>query len=202
MEPSSHTLLSPLPPPQKTLCSLNSYLTLCACTQLYSMYASRFDEAQLGYCKWLKSCKAFAELIRTVKVSLGLLADQHWINRHFTNWKGCNCTVTFLCRFLQLSRQDHACIILRVDLLTLLRTTVQRYLGRGPVYLIPGKSSRKRKQWILFLVSFIASPHHEFNATACNSVSCSFSAACGPQFSDILLIGLTTWKVNFANRRC
>ena len=41
----------------------------------------------------------------------------------------------------------------------LLHTTVQRYLGRGPVYLVPGqKSSRKRKQRILFLVSFIISP--------------------------------------------
>lgn len=90
----------------KKPCSMNSCLTLCACTQLYTMYASRFDEAQLGYCKWLKSCKAFADLIRTVEVSLGLLADQHWINRqwHFTNWKGRNCMVTFLSRFLQLSR--------------------------------------------------------------------------------------------------
>lgn len=61
----------------KKPCSMNSCLTLCACTQLYTMYASRFDEAQLGYCKWLKSCKAFADLIRTVEVSLGLLADQH-----------------------------------------------------------------------------------------------------------------------------
>jgi len=65
----------------------------------------------------------------------------------------------------------------------------RRYLGRGPVYLVPGlKSTRKRKQRILFLVSFIASPHHQFNATACNRGLCSFSAACGPQFSDILLI--------------
>ena len=34
---------------------------------------------------------------------------------------------------------------------------VQKYLGRGPVYLVPGqRSSRKGKQRILFLVSYEA----------------------------------------------
>lgn len=37
--------------------------------QLYSMYTARFDEAQLAYCKWVKTCKPFAELVHTIESS-------------------------------------------------------------------------------------------------------------------------------------
>ena len=32
------------------------------------MYSSRFDDAQLAYCKWLKKSKKFAELIHIIEV--------------------------------------------------------------------------------------------------------------------------------------
>ena len=67
---------------QNPLAVDHSCLTLFACAQLYTMYAARFDEAQLGYCKWLKNCKAFADLIRTVEVLLGLLITRGYYRDH------------------------------------------------------------------------------------------------------------------------
>ena len=32
------------------------------------MYSEKFDNAQVAYCKWLKSSKQFAELIKTIEV--------------------------------------------------------------------------------------------------------------------------------------
>ena len=43
------------------------------------MYTSRFDEAQMAYCKWMKSCKTFADLIRTIEVSACVKFVLAWV---------------------------------------------------------------------------------------------------------------------------
>ncbi|XP_064403220.1 FYVE, RhoGEF and PH domain-containing protein 6-like isoform X3 [Halichondria panicea] len=150
--------------------------------KLYSMYSARFDSAQAAYCKWLKTSKPFAELIKLIEtgplckglpVSSYMLCPVQRIPRYkllledylkhlpedhpdIDNTKAALAAIAEAAEHMneRITDMENQVKVVQMQKTFVGKENIvapgRKYIGRGPVFFVPGS---RWKQRVLFLFS-------------------------------------------------